>query len=68
MSDSGTATSVSVAVNVTHTYIGDLKVDLVAPDGTTKTVHDRSGSSTDDIDQTYAPDFGSVNQSRARGS
>ena len=60
VSDSGTATSVSVAVNVTHTYIGDLKVDLVAPDGTTKTVHDRSGGSTDDIDQTYAPDFGSV--------
>ena len=35
--DSGTATSVSVAVDVTHTYIGDLKIDLVAPDGTTKT-------------------------------
>ena len=58
--DSGTATSVSVAVDVTHTYIGDLKVDLVAPDGTTRTLHDRSGGTTDDIDQTYAPDFGSV--------
>ena len=57
MSDSGTATSVSVAVDVTHTYIGDLKIDLVAPDGTTKTVHSRSGGGTDDIDQTYTPDF-----------
>ena len=57
VSDSGTATSVSVTVNVTHTYIGDLKIDLVAPDGTTKTVHSRSGSGTDDIDQTYTPDF-----------
>ena len=57
VSDSGTATSVSVAVDVTHTYIGDLKIDLVAPDGTTKTVHSRSGGATDDIDQTYAPDF-----------
>ena len=57
VSDSGTATSVSVAVDVTHTYIGDLKIDLVAPDGTTKTVHSRSGSGTDDIDQTYTPDF-----------
>ena len=57
VSDSGTATSVSVAVDVTHTYIGDLKIDLVAPDGTTKTVHNRSGGSTDDIDQTYTPDF-----------
>ena len=58
--DSGTATSVSVAVNITHTWIGDLKVDLVAPDGTTKTLHDRSGGDADDIDQTYEPDFGSV--------
>ena len=57
VSDSGTATSVSVTVNVTHTYIGDLKIDLIAPDGTTKTVHNRSGSGTDDIDQTYTPDF-----------
>ena len=56
--DSGTATSVSVAVDVTHTYIGDLKIDLIAPDGTTKTVHNRSGGDNDDIDQTYAPDFG----------
>ena len=55
--DSGTATSVSVAVDVTHTYIGDLKIDLIAPDGTTKTVHNRSGGGNDDIDQTYAPDF-----------
>ena len=58
--DSGTATSVSVAVNVTHTYIGDLKIDLVAPDGTTKTLHSQSADGTDDIDETYAPDFGSV--------
>ncbi len=57
---SGTATSVSVAVNITHSYIGDLKVDLVAPDGTTRTLHDRTGYEADDIDQTYAPDFGGV--------
>ena len=58
--DSGTATSVSVAIDISHTYIGDLKVDLVAPDDTTRTLHNRSGIGADDIDQTYAPDFGSV--------
>ena len=58
--DSGTATSVSVTVDVSHTYIGDLKIDLIAPDDTTKTLHNRSGYGADDIDQTYAPDFGSV--------
>ena len=55
--DSGNATSVSVAVNITHTYISDLKVDLVAPDGTTKTLHNHSGGSADNIDQTYTPSF-----------
>ena len=58
--DSGTATSVSVSVDVSHTYIGDLKIDLIAPDGTTKTLHNRSGGTADDIDQTYTPDFGST--------
>ncbi len=57
---SGTATSVSVTVDITHSYIGDLKIDLIAPDGTTKTLHDRTGYDTDDIDKTYAPDFGGV--------
>ena len=58
--DSETATSVSVAVGITHTYIGDLKIDLIAPDGTTRTLHNRSGGSADNIDQTYAPLFGSI--------
>ena len=58
--DSGTVTSVSVAIDVSHTYISDLKIDLVAPDGTTKTIHNRSGGSTDDIDQTYTPNFAGV--------
>ena len=57
---SGTATSVSVAVDISHTYIGDLVVDLIAPDGTTRTLHDRTGYEADDIDQTYAPDFGGI--------
>ena len=57
---SGNATSVSVAVDISHTYIGDLVIDLIAPDGTTRTLHDRTGYETDDIDQTYAPDFAGV--------
>ena len=60
VSDSAIAASVSVSVNITHTYIGDLKVDLIAPDGTTETLHNRTGDSSHDIVATYAPDFGSV--------
>ncbi|MFJ6939429.1 S8 family peptidase [Streptomyces sp. NPDC101132] len=46
--------TLSVAVDIKHTYIGDLKVDLVAPDGSVYTLHNRSGGSADNIIQTYS--------------
>ncbi|WP_213436762.1 MULTISPECIES: M4 family metallopeptidase [Lysobacteraceae] len=42
-----------VAVNIVHTYIGDLKVDLVAPDGSVYVLSNRAGGSTDNINTTY---------------
>ncbi|MEU9861156.1 S8 family serine peptidase [Streptomyces sp. NPDC047971] len=45
--------TLKVGVDVKHTYIGDLKVDLVAPDGTVYTLHNRTGSGTDNIVQTF---------------
>jgi serine protease len=42
-----------VAVNIVHTYQGDLKVDLVAPDGSVYVLHNRAGGSADNINQTY---------------
>ncbi|PRY38186.1 S8 family peptidase [Umezawaea tangerina] len=51
---SGTASSTTkVTVAIVHTYIGDLIVDLVAPDGSVYNLHNRSGGSTDNINQTY---------------
>ncbi len=44
--------NLSVAVNIVHTYQGDLKVDLVAPDGTLYNIHNRSGGGTDNIIKT----------------
>jgi len=41
-----------VAVNITHPYIGDLIVDLVAPDGSVYNIHNRTGTSTDNIIKT----------------
>ena len=58
VTDSGTASSVSVSVDIEHEHIGDLLVQLVAPDGTTMTLHDRAGRSSDDITETYEVDFG----------
>ena len=50
----GTASATAaVEVHIAHTYIGDLIVTLIAPDGTTYPLHNRAGGSTEDIHQTY---------------
>ncbi|KJK34321.1 peptidase M4 [Streptomyces variegatus] len=46
--------NLQVAVDIVHTYVGDLKVDLVAPDGTAYTLKGYgTGGSADNIDTTY---------------
>ncbi|MFD3697315.1 S8 family serine peptidase [Streptomyces sp. NPDC058646] len=45
--------ALSVPVDIKHTYTGDLKVDLVAPDGTVYVLHNRAGGSTDNIIRTF---------------
>ncbi len=57
---SGNASSTTpVAVNIVHTYQGDLKVDLVAPDGSVYVLHNRTGGGTDNINQTYTVNLSS---------
>jgi subtilisin-like proprotein convertase family protein len=46
-----------VAVDITHTYIGDLELDLVSPSGTHVLLHNRSGGSAHDIVGTYGDDL-----------
>ncbi|MGW1776152.1 S8 family serine peptidase [Streptomyces sp. NPDC002104] len=45
--------TLKVGVDIKHTYIGDLKVDLVAPDGSVYVLSNRAGGSTDNIIQTF---------------
>nr|WP_223183264.1 MULTISPECIES: M4 family metallopeptidase [unclassified Streptomyces] len=45
--------NLAVGVNITHTWIGDLIVDLIAPDGTVYNLHNRAGGSADNIVQTF---------------
>jgi hypothetical protein len=47
------STTSTVAVNIMHTYKGDLIVNLVAPDGSLYLLHNRSGGSADNIIQTF---------------
>ncbi|MGW5473912.1 M4 family metallopeptidase [Streptomyces chartreusis] len=46
--------NLQVAVDIVHTYIGDLKVDLLAPDGTVYTLKGYgTGGSSDNLNTTY---------------
>jgi PKD repeat protein len=62
VTDGGSSSSISVDVNIVHTYIGDLTVDLIDPDGGVHNLHNRSGGSANDINQTYSVDVGSANR------
>ncbi|MBX7223510.1 MAG: S8 family serine peptidase [Blastocatellia bacterium] len=51
-----TIKSMSVGVNITHTWRGDVKIDLVGPDGTTVNLKATSSSdSADNVVATYTP-------------
>jgi extracellular elastinolytic metalloproteinase len=49
----GTAQGVRVHVDITHTYIGDLQVTLVAPSGQQAILHNRVGGNQDNLITTY---------------
>ncbi|MFH1842311.1 MAG: proprotein convertase P-domain-containing protein [bacterium] len=44
-----TVVAVELFVDITHTYPGDLTIDLTSPSGTTVRLHDRSGYGVDDV-------------------
>ncbi len=58
VSESGTVSDVSVAVDITHPWRGDLLVQLVSPDNQIVTLHNRVGGSADDITETYTLEYG----------
>ncbi|MFN7965330.1 MAG: M14 family zinc carboxypeptidase [Acidobacteriota bacterium] len=43
----------NVRVDIAHPYIGDLRVSLIGPDGTTVRLHDQQGGSSNDIHTVY---------------
>ncbi|WP_326767565.1 S8 family peptidase [Streptomyces sp. NBC_01591] len=52
--------SLSVSVDISHTYIGDLTIDLVAPDGSVHSLKEGGeGGSADDVKTTYSVDASS---------
>jgi subtilisin-like proprotein convertase family protein len=59
---SQTITGVRVGVDITHTFIGDLEVSIIHPDGTTVILHNRTGGGTQNLVTSY-PDLSTPNQS-----
>ncbi|MFF3602804.1 M28 family metallopeptidase [Streptomyces sp. NPDC002463] len=51
--------TLKVGVDIVHTWIGDLVVDLIAPDGSVYNLSNRAGGSADNINQTYTVDASS---------
>ena len=53
LSEAFTVASVSVSLDITHTDVGDLEVELTSPGGTMVRFHDRTGVGTQDLVTTY---------------
>jgi serine protease len=51
---SGDSGAITIDVDIKHTYIGDLKVTLIAPNGASAVLHNHTGGSANDIFQTYS--------------
>jgi subtilisin-like proprotein convertase family protein len=47
---------IEIELDVKHTYIGDLRILIVGPDGTEAVIHDQEGGNAVDIKKTYTPD------------
>lgn len=55
LAHAGQVKDITVNVEIAHTYIGDLHVELVSPSGQSVTLHDRSGGSTNDLRRSFDP-------------
>ncbi len=54
MTRQGTIRDIEVDLDISHTYIGDLSVELLSPAGKSVFLHNRAGKSADNIIQTFS--------------
>jgi subtilisin-like proprotein convertase family protein len=63
-SEAANLSSLKVTVDLSHTFIGDLRLTLIAPSGRFVVIHDRNGGGSNDIKQTFdlktTPNLGSL--------
>ncbi len=51
--EAGSLASIKVGVDISHTFIGDLRLTLIAPSGRQVVLHERNGGSADNIRRSY---------------
>jgi subtilisin-like proprotein convertase family protein len=49
----GKIDEIRIGVDVAHTYIGDLRIDITSPEGVSVTLHDHKGGSTDNLQKVF---------------
>ncbi len=54
ISETGSVVRLDVPVDISHTWVGDLRVSLVSPAGTEVILHNRSGRSRHNIQRVYS--------------
>ncbi|NVJ64976.1 MAG: S8 family serine peptidase [Gammaproteobacteria bacterium] len=54
---------IEIDVDIKHTYVGDLRIKIIAPDGKSATLRSYTGGSADDILETYSLGASSVSNS-----
>lgn len=52
----GTIERIRLSVDISHSYIGDLKLELVSPQGKTLVLREKQGGDTDDLKESYDSD------------
>ena len=50
----GTIADLRINIRITHSFIGDLVINLIAPDGVAITLQNHQGGSQQNLDQTYS--------------
>lgn len=67
-----TISAIKVSVDLTHTFIGDLRLTLTAPSGTAVVIHDRNGGNTHNLQRSFdlssTPGFGALRGQSSQGA
>jgi subtilisin-like proprotein convertase family protein len=53
LAEKSKVSAIRVSLDITHTYIGDLKIELIAPSGQRALLHNREGGGNDNLIVTY---------------